>query len=45
LSEYKIGEDTINTIVERFKERAWRVGERGIVTPEKVRQILEKVKG
>lgn len=44
LSEYGIGEDTINTIVERFKERGWRVGERGIVTPEKVRLILERVR-
>lgn len=40
LTEHNIGEDTIKTIVERFKERRWNVGENGIVTPDKVEQIL-----
>ena len=44
LSEYGIGDDVIETIVERFKQRGWNVGEGGIVTPEKTRQILERVK-
>lgn len=44
LSEYGIGDDVIETIVERFKQRGWNVGEHGIVTPEKTRQILERVK-
>lgn len=44
LSEYGIGDDVIETIVNRFKERGWNVGEGGIVTPEKTRQILERVK-
>lgn len=44
LSEYGIGDDVIETIVERFKQRGWNVGEHGIVTPEKTRLILEKVK-
>lgn len=44
LSEYGIGDDVIETIVNRFKERGWNVGEHGIVTPEKTRQILERVK-
>lgn len=44
LSEYGIGDDVIETIVNRFKERGWNVGEHGIVTPEKTRLILERVK-
>lgn len=44
LSEYGIGDDVIETIVERFKQRGWNVGEHGIVTPEKTRLILERVK-
>lgn len=44
LSEYGIGDDVIETIVERFKQRGWNVGEHGIVTPERTRLILERVK-
>lgn len=44
LSEYGIGDNIIETIVERFKQRGWNVGEHGIVTPEKARLILERVK-
>ena len=44
LSEYGIGDNVIETIVERFKQRGWNVGEHGIVTPEKARLILERVK-
>ncbi len=44
LSEYGIGNDVIDTIVQRFTERGWAVGEHGIVTPEKTRLILEKVR-
>lgn len=44
LSEYGIGDDIIETIIERFKQRGWNVGEHGIVTPEKTRLILERVK-
>ena len=44
LSEYGTGDDVIETIVERFKQRGWNVGEHGIVTPEKARLILERVK-
>lgn len=44
LSEYGIGDDIIETIVERFKQRGWNVGEHGIVTPERTRLILERVK-
>ncbi len=43
LSEYGIGEQTVDTIVTRFRQRGWNVGERGIVTPEKVALILHKV--
>ncbi|MEE1096965.1 MAG: iron-containing alcohol dehydrogenase [Bacteroidales bacterium] len=43
LSEYGIGNDVIDTIVQRFTDRGWAVGEHGIVTPEKTRLILEKV--
>ncbi len=42
LSEHSIGESTVNEIVKRFTDRGWRVGERGIVTPEKVGEILRK---
>ncbi len=44
LGEYGIGEEVCEEIVRRFTERGWNVGERGIVTPEKTRQILERVK-
>jgi NADP-dependent alcohol dehydrogenase len=44
LSEYNIGDDVIETIVKRFQDRGWCVGERGIVTPEKTRQILNRAK-
>lgn len=40
LSEHGIGRQTIDTIVERFTQRGWNVGENGIVTPEKVEKIL-----
>lgn len=43
LSDHNIGEETINTIVTRFKERHWNVGEHHIVTPEKVEQILRYI--
>jgi NADP-dependent alcohol dehydrogenase len=43
VSEYGIGNDVIDTIVQRFTDRGWAVGEHGIVTPEKTRLILEKV--
>ncbi len=43
LSEYGIGEQTIDTIVTRFRSRGWKVGEGGIVTPEKVEAILRSV--
>ena len=44
LNEYGIGQDVIEEIVRRFTERSWRLGENGIVTPEKARMILERVK-
>jgi NADP-dependent alcohol dehydrogenase len=44
LSDYGIKEDVIDTIVTRFKQRNWNVGEFGNVTPDKVRLILESVK-
>lgn len=40
LSEHGIGEDTINFIVERFRQRGWNLGETGLVTPEKVGEIM-----
>ncbi|MEG2946460.1 MAG: iron-containing alcohol dehydrogenase [Bacteroidales bacterium] len=43
LSEHHIGEETIHTIVGRFKQRGWKLGEAG-VTPDKVEEILKKVK-
>lgn len=43
LSEHGIGQETIVEIVRRFTQRGWNVGERGIVTPEKVELILKAV--
>lgn len=43
LAEHNIGEQTIATIVERFRNRGWNLGENGIVTPQKAEMILRKV--
>lgn len=43
LSDHGIGEDVVQTVVTRFRERGWNVGENEIVTPEKVEQILHRV--
>ena len=43
LSDYGIGEDIVQTIVTRLRERGWNVGEKEIVTPEKVEEILHRV--
>jgi NADP-dependent alcohol dehydrogenase len=40
LSDYGIGEDVVNEIVRRFRERGSKLGEHGIVTPDKVEAIL-----
>ena len=40
LSDYGIGEDVVNEIVRRFRERGSNLGEHGIVTPDKVEAIL-----
>jgi len=40
LSEYGIGSESINSIVERFEQRGWKLGENGTITPDKVREIL-----
>ena len=42
LSEYGVGQQTVDEIVRRFTERGSVWGERGDVTPDKVRMILEK---
>jgi len=42
LSNYNIGIDTVEKIVQRFKKRRWTaIGDREMGTPEKVREILE----
>jgi len=41
LSDHAVGQDVIDTIVERFEERNQNLGEGGIVTPAHVRMILE----
>lgn len=43
LSEHNIGQETADTIVERFRTRRWNLGENGIVTPDKVALILRRV--
>ncbi len=40
LSEHGIGEETIDFIVDRFRQRGWALGERRLVTPERVAEIL-----
>lgn len=40
LSEYGIGEETIKTIRHRIESHGWKLGERGLVTPDKVEAIL-----
>lgn len=40
LSEYGIGRDVIDFIVNRFRQRNMNIGERGIVTPDKIEEIL-----
>jgi Uncharacterized oxidoreductases, Fe-dependent alcohol dehydrogenase family len=40
LSEYGIGSESFNSIVERFEQRSWKLGENGTITPDKVREIL-----
>jgi NADP-dependent alcohol dehydrogenase len=41
LKQYNIGLDTVDVIVKRFSEPSpVRMGERGTITPEKIREIL-----
>jgi NADP-dependent alcohol dehydrogenase len=42
LSDYGLGSAVIDPIVERFKDRGWKLGENRNITPEKIRLILEK---
>ncbi|MDE6482738.1 MAG: iron-containing alcohol dehydrogenase, partial [Rikenellaceae bacterium] len=44
LSDYGIGDDVIERIAGRMSERGWKLGERGSVTPDKVKLILEAAK-
>jgi NADP-dependent alcohol dehydrogenase len=42
LSDYGVGQKTIDTIVARFEERKWlEMGDRRLVTPAVVRKVLE----
>jgi len=40
LSEYGLGIDAIDPIVERFKERKWQLGEAGNIDYEMIEKIL-----
>lgn len=40
LSEYNLGTEVIDPIVQRFVERGWKLGEKGDITPLKVQEIL-----
>lgn len=42
LSEHNIGEQTIAEIERRFTLRGWKIGERGIITVDKVGAILRR---
>ena len=41
LSDYGLGEEAINKIVARMKERKWKLGEKGNVDFAVIKQILE----
>ncbi len=42
LSEYGVGQDTIDIIVNRFVKRKWlEIGDRKLVTPQVIREVLE----
>lgn len=41
LSDYELGYDAINKVAERIRERGWLLGERGNITDDVVRKILE----
>lgn len=40
LADYGVNSEVIDTIVKRMTERGWKLGEKQLVTPEKVREIL-----
>ncbi|MCD7900526.1 MAG: iron-containing alcohol dehydrogenase [Bacteroides sp.] len=40
LSEYSLGAEIIDPIVQRFVERGWKLGEKGDITPLKIQEIL-----
>ena len=44
LSDYNIGDDTIEEIVDRFAKKGYGLGEKGNITPDKIREILIQVK-
>ena len=41
LSDYNLGDEDIDKVVTRLKERGWKLGEKRNITPDVVRQILE----
>lgn len=41
LSDYNLGDEAIEKVVSRLKGRGWKLGEKGNITPEVVKQILE----
>jgi len=40
LSEHGIGNESFDTIVDRFTQRGWKLGENQTITPNKIREIL-----
>lgn len=42
LGDYGLGEDAVNKVVQRYRERGWTVGERQNITAEVVERILMK---
>lgn len=43
LKDYGVTSDIIDVIVERMTQRGWKLGERQLVTPDKVREILNSL--
>ena len=44
LSDYNIGDETIEEVARRFGERGYNLGEKGNITPAVIKQILNEVK-
>jgi NADP-dependent alcohol dehydrogenase len=42
LPDYKVPQETIDTICDRFKKRGYKIGEKANIGPDEIRQILQE---